>query len=204
LRLRKAVLAPLSYSYLHKELRLVRDFDRRIAREARRTLEEVPGWWEDERVVGTPLERRLAPADPATQVLRRLCAEPWLEPPPQKRMRFRALYLLLSGRATDRTAPGERGLSSEEMQTLLRLAFEGALEHSNIAEVSLPAIRTGFQRLLAREDTREMLESLLLHIGAAYETEIWGRVRHFIVLDAVNDLLALTLRCSLLHLISAE
>jgi hypothetical protein len=182
----------------------VRDFDRRIAREARRTLEEVPGWWEDERVVGTPLERRLVPADPATQVLRRLCPEPWLEPPPQKRMRFRALYLMLSGRATDRTAPGERGLSSEEMQILLRLAFEGALEHSNIAEVSLPAIRTGFQRLLAREDTREMLESLLLHIGAAYETEIWGRVRRFIVLDAVNDLLALTIRCSLLHLISAE
>ncbi len=204
LRLRKAVLAPLTYSYLHKELRLVRDFDRRMAREARRTLEEVPGWWEDERVVGTPLERRLVAADPATQVLRRLRPEPWLEPPPQKRMRFRALYLLLSGRATDRTAPGEAGLSSEEMQTLLRLAFEGALEHSNIAEVSLPAIRTGFQRLLAREDTREMLQSLLLHIGAAYETEIWGRVRRFIVLDAVNDLLALTIRCSLLHLISAE
>ena len=58
--------------------------------------------------------------------------------------------------------------------------------------------------ILARDDTREMLDSLLLHIGAAYETEIWGQVRKFIVLDVVNDLLALTVRTSLLHLMSAE
>ena len=204
LRLRKAVLAPLRYSYLHKELRLVRDFDRRMAREARRTLEEIPGWWEDERIVGTPLEGRLGRAsDPASMALRVLCPEPWLEPPAQKRIRFRALYLLLSKRATNRTTPGEAGLSSQEMRALLCLAFEGAFEHTNIAEVSLPAIRRGFERVLAREDTREMLDSLLLHIGAAYETEIWGRVRSFIVLDAINDLLALTIRCSLLHLMSA-
>jgi hypothetical protein len=204
LRLRKAVLAPLRYSYLHKELRLVRDFDRRMAREARRTLEEIPGWWEDERIVGTPLEGRLGRAsDPASMALRVLCPEPWLEPPAQKRIRFRALYLLLSKRATNRTTPGEAGLSSQEMRALLCLAFEGAFEHTNIAEVSLPAIRRGFERILAREDTREMLDSLLLHIGAAYETEIWGRVRSFIVLDAINDLLALTIRCSLLHLMSA-
>ena len=54
LRLRKAVLTPLTYSYLHKELRLVRDFDVRMARESRRKLEEIPGWWEDERIIGTP------------------------------------------------------------------------------------------------------------------------------------------------------
>ncbi len=204
LRLRKAVLAPLSYCYLHKELRLVRDFDCRMAREARRTLEEIPGWWEDERIVGTPLEGPLGQAsDPASIVLRLLRPEPWLEPPAPKRFRFRALYLLLSKRATNRTTAGEAGLSSEEMRVLLRLAFAGALEHTNIAEVSLPAIRRGFERILAREDTREMLDSLLLHIGAAYETEIWGQVRRFIVLDAINDLLALTIRCSLLHLMSS-
>ena len=205
LRLRKAVLAPLAYSYLHKELRLVRDFDRRMAREARRPLAEIPGWWEDERIAGTPLVEPLSQAShPASMVLRLLRPEPWLEPPAPKRMRFRALYLLLSKRATHRATPGEGGLSSEEMRVLLRLAFEGALEHTNIAEVSLPATRRGFERLLAREDTREMLDSLLLHIGAAYETEIWGHVRRFIVLDAINDLLALTIRCSLLHLMSAD
>jgi len=205
LRLRKAVLAPLAYSYLHKELRLVRDFDRRMAREARRSLAEIPGWWEDERIVGTPLVGPLSQAsEPASMVLRLLRPEPWLEPPAQKRIRFRALYLLLSKRATNRTTPGEGGLSSEEMRVLLRLAFDGTLEHTNIAEVSLPATRRGFERLLAREDTREMLDSLLLHIGAAYETEIWGHVRRFIVLDAINDLLALTIRCSLLHLMSAD
>jgi len=205
LRLRKAVLAPLSYTYLHKELRLVRDFDRRMAREARRSLEEIPGWWEDERVMGTPLEGRLSLAsDPAVTVLRVLRPEPWLEPPPQRRIRFQALYLLLSKRATSRAVPGEGGLCSEEMRVILRLAFEGALEHTNIVQVSLPAIRSGFERILAREDTREMLDSLLLHIGAAYETEIWGRVRKFIVLDAINDLLALTIRSSLLHLMSAD
>ena len=41
LRLRKAVLAPLTYSYLHKEIRLIRDFDRRMARESPRKLEEI-------------------------------------------------------------------------------------------------------------------------------------------------------------------
>ncbi|HXP60067.1 MAG TPA: hypothetical protein VN829_06215, partial [Dongiaceae bacterium] len=143
-------------------------------------------------------------SDPASMVLRLLRPERWLEPPAPKRIRFRALYLLLSKRATNRATPGEGGLSSEEMRVLLRLAFDGALEHTNIAEVSLPATRRGFERLLAREDTREMLDSLLLHIGAAYETEIWGHVRRFIVLDAINDLLALTIRCSLLHLMSAD
>ena len=54
------------------------------------------------------------------------------------------------------------------------------------------------------DDTREMLDSLLLHIGTAYETEVWGQVRKFIVLDVINDLLALTIRNSLLHLMSAE
>jgi hypothetical protein len=202
LRLRKAVLTPLSYAYLHPELRLVRDFDLRMAREARRKLEEIPGWWEDERIMGTPLHDRLSqPDEPARKILKLLRPEPWLEPPAQ-RMRFRALYLLLSKRATTRTSAGEAGLSSEEMAVLLRLAFEATLEHTNIVHVSLPAVRRGFERVLAREDTREMLDSLLLHIGTAYETEIWGRVRKFIVLDVINDVLALTIRSSLLHLMS--
>ena len=87
---------------------------------------------------------------------------------------------------------------------LLRLAFECVMGHTNIAHVSFPAITRGFERILAREDTREMLDSLLLHIGTAYETEIWGQVRKFIVLDVINDLLALTVRSSLLHLMSAD
>jgi hypothetical protein len=204
LRLRKAVLTPLSYSYLHKEIRLVRDFDLRLARESHRKLEEIPGWWEDERILGTPLLERVNDAsDPARAVLGLLRTEPWLELPAQ-RTRFRALHLLLSKRATNRTTPGERGLFSEEIQALLRLALEATLEHSNVAHVSFPAIRRGFERMLAREDTREMLDSLLLHIGTAYETEIWGQVRKFIVLDVINDLLALTVRSSLLHLMSSE
>src|SRR5439155_11370272 len=70
LRLRKALLTPLSYSYLHKELRFVRDFDLRMARESHLKLEEIPGWWEDERIVGTPLVERLNdPADPARSLL---------------------------------------------------------------------------------------------------------------------------------------
>jgi hypothetical protein len=49
-----------------------------------------------------------------------------------------------------------------------------------------------------------MLDCLLLHISTAYETEIWGRARKFIVLDVINDLLALTVRSCLLHLMSQE
>ena len=204
LRLRKAVLTPLSYSYLHQEIRLVRDFDLRLAWESHRKLEEIPGWWDDERILGTPLFDRVSNAsDPVRAVLSRLRPEPWLEPPTQ-RIRFRALHLLLSHRATNEMLSGEAGLASEEMRVLLRLALESALEHTNIAQVSFPAIRRGFERILARDDTREMLDSLLLHIGAAYETEIWGQVRKFIVLDVINDLLALTIRSSLLHLMSAE
>ena len=202
LRLRKAVLAPLTYSYLHKELRLVRTFDLQMAREARRKLEEIPGWWEDERVVGTPLADRLDdPADPARAVLSILDPNPWLE---SRRIRFRALHLLLSKLATTRTAPGEEGLSSHEMRLLLRLAFEATLPYTNIVHVSLPAVTRGFERILAREDTREMLDSLLLHIGAACETEVWGQVRKFVVLDLINDVLALTIRYSLLHLMSDD
>jgi hypothetical protein len=204
LRLRKAVLTPLAYSYLHKEIRLVRDFDLRMARESHRKLEELPGWWEDERIMGTPLLDRISNStDPAGAVLGLLRPEPWLEPPAQ-RIRFRALHLIISKRATNRATPGETGLSSGEIRVLLRLALEAALEHTNIAHVSFPAVRRGFERILAREDTREMLDSLLLHIGTAYETEIWGQVRKFIVLDVINDLLALTLRSSLLHLMSSD
>jgi hypothetical protein len=204
LRLRKAVLTPLAYGYLHKEIRLVRDFDLRMARESHRKLEEIPGWWDDERIIGTPLVERVnRAADPARAVLGLLNPEPWLEAPAQK-IRFRALHLLISKRATNRTAPGEMGLSSEELRVLLRLALEATLEYTNIAQVSHPAIRRGFERILAREDTREMLDSLLLHIGTAYETEIWGQVRRFIVLDVINDLVALTIRSSLLHLMSSE
>lgn len=112
--------------------------------------------------------------------------------------------MLVSKAATLRTTPGEAGLSSEEMRVLLRLAGETTLDYSNVVHVSFPAIRRGFKRILAREDTREMLDSLVLHIGAAYETEAWGQVRKFIVLDVINDLLALTIRCSLLHLMSAD
>ncbi len=203
LRLRKAVLTPLPYAYAHRELRLVRDFDLRMARESHRKLEEIPGWWDDERIVGTPLAARLQDRnDPARVVLSQLRSEPWLEPPVQK-LRFRALHLLISRRATERTAPGEAGLSSEEIRSLLRLALE-ALDHTNVMGVSLPPVQRAFDRLLAREDTREMLDSLLLHIGTAYETEIWGQVRKFIVLDVVNDLLAVTVKNSLLHLMSAE
>ena len=89
------------------------------------------------------------------------------------------------------------------MRVLLRLAL-ATLENTNVMHVSFPAISRGFERILARDDTREMLDSLLLHIGAAYETEIWGRVRKFIVLDVINDLLALTIRTSLLHLMSSD
>jgi hypothetical protein len=201
LRLRKAVLAPLSYGYLQQEIRLVRDLDLRLAQETHRRLEDVPGWWEDERILGTPLLDRVNnPADPGRRVLGVLCHEPWLEPSAQ-RIRFRALQLLISKRATIRPDPEETGLSSEEIRMVLRLAFE-ALEHTNVARVSLAAVRRGFERLLAREDARQMLDSLLLHVGTAYETELWGHVRKFIVLDVINDLLALTVRCSLLHLMS--
>jgi len=204
LRLRKAVLAPLAYSYLHKELRLVRDFDLQMARESHRKLEEIPGWWDDERIIGTPLFERVNDAsDPARAALGVLRPEPWLESPTQ-RLRFRALHLLLSKRATHRSTPGEAGLASEEIRTLLRLTLEATLEHTNVAHVSYPAIRRGFERLLARDDTREMLDSLLLHIGTAYETEVWGQVRRFIVLDVINDLLALTIRNALLHLMSSD
>jgi hypothetical protein len=201
LRLRKAVLAPLKYAYLHREIRLVRDFDRRMARESHRPLEEIPGWWEDDRLLGTPLFKRVNdPASPARAVLAALRTEPWLE---GRRMRFRALHLLMAKNATEREQSPAAGISSEEMRLLLRLALE-AIEHSNVAQVSLPAVRRGFERLLARDDTREMLDSLLMHIGTAYETEVWGQVRRFIVLDVINDLLALTIRCSLLHLMSEE
>jgi hypothetical protein len=201
LRLRKAAMTPLNYSYLHKEIRLVRDFDLRMAQESHRKLEEIPGWWDDDRIIGTPLMERVSdPNDPARSVLGVLRPEPWLE---SNKVRFRALHLLTSKRATHRTAPGEAGLSSEEMRVLLRLALE-ALEHTNIAQVSYPAIRRGFERILARDDTSEMLDSLLLHIGTAYETEIWGQVRKLIVLDVINDLLALTIRTSVLHLMSLE
>jgi hypothetical protein len=203
LRLRKALLAPLSYHYLHKEIRLVRDFDLQMARESHRKLEELPGWWEDERIIGTPLARRLSDRnDEARTVLSLLNPDPWLEPPAQK-VRFRALSLLTSKRATQSTKPGEAGLSSEEIRVLMRLAFE-TMEHTNIMRVSFPALRRGFERILARDDTREMLDSLLMHIGTAYETEIWGQVRRFIVLDVINDLVALTIRSSLLHLMSAD
>lgn len=202
LRLRKAVLTPLDFGYLHKEIRLVRDFDLRMARESHRPLQELPGWWDDERIVGTPLLARMSDRnDPARVVLGLLRTEPWLQPP--QRIRFRALQLLISKRATHRTAPGEAGLSSEEIRVLLRLALE-ILEYSNVLRVSYTTVRRGFERVLARDDTREMLDSLLLHIGTAYETEIWGQVRRFIVLDVINDLLALAIRSSLLHVMSAE
>jgi hypothetical protein len=204
LRLRKAVLTPLTYSYLQKELRLVRDFDQRMAREAHCKLEELPGWWEDERITGTPIIDKLEePGSAVRATLNLLRPEHWLEPP-AKRIRFRALYLLISKQATTRSEPGQAGLGSAEIRELLNLAFEGALEHSNIVQVSIPAIRRGFERILAREDICEMLDSLLLHIGTAYETEIWGRVRKIIVLDVINDLVALTIRNSLLHLMSAD
>lgn len=203
LRLRKALLAPLTYSYLHKEVRLVRDFDLRMARESRRKLEEIPGWWDDERIFGTPLADRLNNADDvAREVLGVLQPDAWLEAEPQN-FRFRALHLLTGPRCTTRTGPGEAGLTSEEMRILLRLAAE-TLEHTNIVHVSLPAVSRGFERILARDDTREVLNSLLLHIGAACETDIWGQVRKFIVLDVINDLLALTVRGSLLHLMSSD
>jgi hypothetical protein len=196
-------MTALPYSYLHKEIRLVRDFDLRMAREARRKIEEIPGWWEDERIVGTPLLTRVTDKnDPARKVLSLLNPDPWLEPPAQK-IRFRALHLLLSRKATSPEPSDEARLTSEQIRALLELSI-AALEHSNIAQVSYAAIRRGFERILAREDTREMLDSLLLHIGTAYETEIWGQVRHFIVLDVINDLLNLTVRSSLLHLMSSE
>lgn len=205
LRLRKAVMTPLTYNYLHKEIRLVRDFDLRMARESRRKLEELPGWWDDERIIGTPLLDRVNDgANPARAALQRLNPEAWLELRDQK-VRFRALQLLISSRAVE--AEGEMAavpLANVEIRVLLQLALDGALMHSNVMQVAHPAIRRGFERLLAREDTREMLDSLLLHIGTAYETEIWGQVRKFIVLDVINDLLSLAIRTSLLHQMSAD
>ncbi len=204
LRLRKALLAPLSYCYLHKELKLVRDFDLRMARESHRALEELPGWWEDERIAGTSLEEQLRDsANPARQALQNLQPGPWLEPGAQK-LRFRALQLLTSRSATTRTDSGATGLSSDEIRAIVRLALDATLEHTNITRVAFPAIKRGFERILARDDTREMLDSLLVHIGTAYETEIWGQVRKLIVLDVINDLIALTVRGSLLHLMSSE
>jgi hypothetical protein len=202
LRLRKAVLTTLDFGYLHKEIRLVRDFDLRMARESHRPLQEIPGWWEDERIVGTPLYARVNnPADPAHAVLRSLRPDPWVQP--AQKIRFRALHLLISKRATNRSTPGEAGLSSEEIRVLIQLAVD-TVEYTNILRVSHTTVRRGLERILAREDTAEMLDSLLMHIGTAYETELWGQVRRFIVLDVINDLLTLTIRTSLLHLMSVD
>lgn len=203
LRLRRAVMTPLPYHYLHPEVRLVRDFDLRMAQETHRKLEEVPGWWDDERIIGTPLHARVQDrADPIQPVLRRLNPDVWLgmSAPPA---RFHALRQLLSDRAALGRAHTPTTLSAAEIRSLLRLTLEGALAHSNVLQVAHSAIRRGGERLLAREDTREMLDSLLLHLSAAVETEIWSNARQFIVLDAINDLLALTIRCCLAHVLSA-
>jgi len=104
LRLRKAVLAPLEYTYLHKEIRLVRDFDLRMARESHRRLEEIPGWWDDERIHGTPLLGRISdPADPARAVLGLLRPDPWIEPPAQIRFISRRRSSVSSLRAANST-----------------------------------------------------------------------------------------------------
>ena len=77
LRLRKAVLTPLTYNYQHKEIRFVRDFDLRMARESHRKLEEIPGWWDDERIIGTPLLERVKDrSQPARAALNRLKKRP--------------------------------------------------------------------------------------------------------------------------------
>jgi hypothetical protein len=144
LRLRKALLTPLSYSYLHKEIRLIRDFDLRMARESHRKLEEIPGWWEDERIMGTPLLDHVSDvADPARAVLGVLRPEPWLEPPAQK-IRFRALYLLISKRATHRTAPGEAGLSLSSDPARIR-AHPGPRRHPRDAGFAAAAHRHGLR-----------------------------------------------------------
>jgi hypothetical protein len=73
---------------LHKEIRLIRDFDLRMARESHRQLEE-PGLVEDERIMGTPLMERVNdPADPGGRCLAS-CGWAWLEA--WRRIRFRAL-----------------------------------------------------------------------------------------------------------------
>jgi hypothetical protein len=202
LRLRKATLLPLDYTYLHKQIRLVREFDRQMARDSRRKLEEIPGWWEDERIIGTPLEALVGDRSGSVRpVLESLRSEPWLQ---AHRVRFRALQLLTSNHATLDIDCEFAPLSSEAMRTLLRFAYVGALEHSNVVHVSIPAVRRGFDRILARSDTRELIDSLLLHVGAAYETEQWGQVRRYVVLDVINDLLAMSVRMALLHLMTAE
>src|SRR5262249_20557736 len=156
------VMTPLTYGYLHKEIRLVRDFDLRMARESRRNLEEIPGWWEDERIVGTPLFAKVNDSnDPARVGLGRLRSELWLEAPAQQ-IRFRALRMLASKRTVNTATPDEPGLTSEEIRVILRLAMEATLEYSNVAHTLYPAIRRGFERILARDDTREMLDSLLM------------------------------------------
>ncbi len=199
LRLRKAVLAPVHYSYMHKEIRLVREFDRRLARESHRKLEEIPGWWDDDRIMGTPLIKRVS--EPSIRdLIKQLNSEVWLEP---ARVRFGALHQLIARNTKDSTATSDTKLSSEEIRIVLRLAFE-TVEHTNIAQVSLPAVCRGFERLLARDDTHEMLDSLLLHIGTAYETEVWGQVRKLIVLDLINDLVALAVRNCVLHVLSSD
>lgn len=82
-------MTPLPYNYLHRELRLVREFDLRMAREARRKLEELPGWWEDERIIGTPLLARVSDHhDPARKVLDVLHPDPWLESRRRKKSGF--------------------------------------------------------------------------------------------------------------------
>ena len=149
--------------------------------------------------MGTPLFKRVNEA-PVCDLLKGLNSEMWLEP---ARIRFGALHQLIDRNARDNAAGSDTKLSSEEIRTLLRLAFE-TVEHTNIAQVCIPAVYRGFERLLARDDTHEMLDSLLLHIGTAYETEVWGQVRKLIVLDLINDLVAITVRNSVLHLLSAE
>ncbi|MCO5051143.1 MAG: hypothetical protein M9920_02420 [Verrucomicrobiae bacterium] len=204
LRLRQAVLTPLRYGYLHPEVRLVRDFDLRLAHETHRKLEEVPGWWDDERIIGTPLHARVQDrADPIQPVLRRLNPDVWL-PASTPKVRFSALRQLLSERAALDATGTPATLTAAELRLLLRLTLEGTLTHSNVVQVAHPAIRRGFERLLARDDTREMLDSLLLHMSTAVETEIWSHARKFVVLDAINDLLALTIRCCLAHVLSVE
>ncbi|MEI6565697.1 MAG: hypothetical protein WCR20_03400 [Verrucomicrobiota bacterium] len=215
LRLRKAALTPVASPYLHQELRLVRDFDLRMARESRRQLIEIPGWWEDERVAGTPLAVHLQnKSHPALPILRSLRHDPWLEPGAQ-RPRFRALNLLLSpgatsgGQISGKAEPRDPSrhpstLSSEEIRTLLQFAHEATLLHTNLSRAAIQPVRRAFERLLARRDTREMLYSLLLHVGTASETEAWGHVRKFTPLDVVNDVVKLTIRSSLLHLMNRE
>jgi hypothetical protein len=202
LDVREALLAPVGMRYAHPHIAFVRPLDLRLMHDAHLgRLEDIPGWFDDLRLIGTPLEDLMNRPQSDVRTLMESIADALWNTRLAGHPRFSTLGRLLGQETTPSEEAPCLSLTDEHFRLLCRTARDQVLDWTNVVPATRDRVRKALTRLVNRQELRALVQCALSYVDSHRALSSESELSSFTCLDIIDDLLGLTLKACAQHVI---